>query len=104
MATVAAIVGQELPVGAAEDSVNFLPTLLDPSKSVRQDLIHHSRKGEFAIRDGDWKLITDTQRTPIQLFNIAKDLPEKNNLYERHPEVVKRLAKKLVKTSEQNEK
>jgi arylsulfatase A len=95
MATAAAIVGHELPAGAAEDSVNLLPTLLDPTKSVRQDLVHHSRSGEFAIRDGDWKLITDSKKKPIQLFNIGNDLAEKNNVYEQHPEVVKRLAAKL---------
>jgi arylsulfatase A len=95
MATAAAIVGHELPAGAAEDSVNLLPTLLDPTKSVRQDLVHHSRSGEFAIRDGDWKLITDSKKKPIQLFNIGNDLAEKNNVYEQYPEVVKRLAAKL---------
>lgn len=97
MATVAAIVGHELPADAAEDSVDLLPTLLSPTKSVREDLVHHSRSGEFAIRDGDWKLITDSKRTPIQLFNIGNDLAEKNDLYKQHPEVVKRLADKLEK-------
>jgi arylsulfatase A len=95
MATAAAIVGHELPAGAAEDSANLLPTLLNSTKSVRQDLVHHSRSGEFAIRDGDWKLITDSKKKPIQLFNIGNDLAEKNNVYEQHPEVVKRLAAKL---------
>jgi acetyl esterase/lipase len=100
MASVAALIGHDLPNDAAEDSVSLLPTLLDPSKSVRQDLIHHSRRGEFAIRDGDWKLITDSERKPMQLFNIANDLAEKNNVYEQHPEVVKRLAAKLEEQCE----
>ena len=94
-ATVAALVGHKLPDDAAEDSVNLLPTLLDSTKKVRQDLIHHSRRGEFAIRDGDWKLITDSKRKPIQLFNISNDLAEKNDLHKKHPMVVKRLAHKL---------
>ena len=94
-ATVAALVGHKLPDDAAEDSVNLLPTLLDSTKKVRQDLIHHSRRGEFAIRDGDWKLITDSKRKPIQLFNISNDLAEKNELYKKYPIVVKRLAHKL---------
>jgi arylsulfatase A-like enzyme len=55
MATVAAIVDHKLPENTAEDSVNLLPTLLDPKKRVRQNLVHHSVSGEFAIRDGDWK-------------------------------------------------
>ena len=97
MATVATIVGHELPADAAEDSANLLPTMLNASKSVRQNLVHHSRSGEFAIRDGDWKLITDHKRKPILLFNIGNDLVETNNLYDQHPEVVKRLADKLEK-------
>ena len=97
MATVAAIVGHELPADAAEDSVNLMPTLLNASRSVRQDLVHHSRSGEFAIRDGDWKLITDSKRKPVLLFNVGNDLAETNSLYDQHPEVVKRLADKLEK-------
>jgi arylsulfatase A-like enzyme len=95
MATVAAIVGHTLPDNAAEDSVNLLPTLLDPTKSVRQNLVHHSVSGEFAIRDGDWKLILDKNKKPKQLFNLASDLEEKNNLYTEYPELVKRLVAKL---------
>ena len=95
MATVAAIVGHRLPDDAAEDSANLLPTLLDATRQVRQDLVHQSRSGEFAIRDGDWKLITDSKKKPTQLFHIGSDLAEKNDLYEKHPEVVKRLATKL---------
>ena len=97
MATVAAIVGHELPPDAAEDSANLLPTLLNASTSVRQDLVHHSRDGEFAIRDGDWKLITDSKRKPLLLFNMDKDLAETKNLFDQHPEIVKRLADKLEK-------
>lgn len=101
MASVAAIIGHDLPNDAAEDSVSLLPTLLDPTKSVRQDLIHHSRRGEFAIRisddEGDWKLITDRERRPIQLFNISNDLAEKNDLYDKYPKVVNRLTHKLDK-------
>ena len=95
MASVAAIVGHELSADVAEDSVSLLPTLLDPTQSVRQDLVHHSRRGEFAIREGDWKLITDSERKPVQLFNIAADLGEKKDVFHTHPERVKRLTDKL---------
>ena len=95
MATVAAIVGHKLPDDACEDSASLLPTLLDSTQSVRQDLVHHSRSGEFALRVGDWKLITDSSRKPIQLFNIGTDLGEKHSVFKTHPEVVKRLADKL---------
>lgn len=95
MATIAAIVGHKLPDNSAEDSVNLLPTLLDPTKAVRQTLVHHSVSGEFAIRDGDWKLILDKNKTPKQLYNLRSDLAEVNDLYAKHPGVVKRLVAKL---------
>lgn len=102
MATLAAIVGHPLPNDAAEDSTNLLPTLLDSTKTVRQELIHHSVSGEFAIRDGDWKLITDRKQTPVKLFNIANDLAEKNDVYAKHPKIVNRLAAKLKQQCQSN--
>jgi arylsulfatase A-like enzyme len=95
MATVAAIVDHKLPNDAAEDSVNLLPTLLDSAKPVRQDIVHHSAVGGFAIRDGDWKLILPKGKTCQQLYNMGNDLAEKKNVFKEHPEVIKRLADKL---------
>ena len=94
MATVAAIVGHELPGNAAEDSVNILPTLLDPTEQVRQNLVNHSVRGEFAIREGNWKLIPSVGKM-MQLYDLADDPAEKNNLSEKHPEIVERLSTKL---------
>ena len=97
IATVATIVGHKLHNDTAEDSISILPTLLDASKSVRQDLIHHSVTGVFAIRDGDWKLIVDDTKKKInyQLYNLDSDPAERNDMYSKEPEVGKRLADKL---------
>ena len=57
MATVAEIVEFKLPNDAAEDSISFLNVLKGADKSSRTDVIHHSIEGEFAIRQGNWKLI-----------------------------------------------
>lgn len=61
MATIADLLNISLPKNAGEDSMSFLPILLDNSNDllVRKDLIHHSSLGVFAIRKGDWKLIVD---------------------------------------------
>ncbi len=115
LATCAAIVGQDLPEDAAEDSFNLLPLLLgeSPSEPIRPATIHHSAQGMFAIRSGDWKLIEGlgtggfTAPRSIdpstlgpedprgQLYNLAEDIAESNNLYNEHPEVVERLTKML---------
>ena len=48
-----------------------------------------------AIRQGDWKLIYYHADRRYELFNLAEDLGEKNNLAENEPAVVTRLAKTL---------
>jgi arylsulfatase A-like enzyme len=58
-ATFAAMLGQTLPPGAGEDSVNISKVLSekeDKSLAARA-IVHHSVSGQFAIRQGDWKLI-----------------------------------------------
>jgi hypothetical protein len=59
----------------------------------------------LAVIDGDWKLIrrgvpileSKESKTPeIELYNIAKDMGEQNNLASKHPERVNTLLAKLV--------
>lgn len=108
MATYAAIVDEELPDNAAEDSYNILSVLLGEKseKPIRESIIHHSSTGVFSIRRRDWKLILETQGSggwpppydkgpkpgsPGQLYNIVEDAQEQNNLWDEHPEIVERL-------------
>jgi arylsulfatase A-like enzyme len=105
MATIAAIVGHDLPEECAEDSFCMLPVFRGeiPEKPIRQTVVHHSGGGLFAVRAGDWKLvfgkgsggftkINVPKDAPAgQLFNLADDPAEKKNLYEELPEVVERL-------------
>ena len=115
-ATMASIVGHELPENAAEDSEDMLPALLEKEGvNVREAIVHHSMDGMFAIRQGDWKLIeglgsggfTAPRRvkpTPDgpkgQLYNLADDPTEQVNLYQKHPEIVARLHELLAKYKE----
>lgn len=107
MATAAEITGAELPATAAEDSFSFLPDLLGSGKGARASLIHHSINGQFAIREGNWKLAfcpgsggwsvpadveARNQGLPtVQLYDLAADAGEKENLQAARPEVVERL-------------
>ena len=111
-ATVAELIGQ--PIGGehpgGEDSVSFLPQLLGTSSAPsRASLVVHSAKGNFAIRDGEWKYIEGKPHpavpakalTPMaeeyrpQLYRLSNDPAEKNNLLATQPDVVRRLAAQL---------
>ncbi len=85
MATIAAIVNYKLTGDMGEDSFNALPALLGEGGVVRESIVHHNARDEFAIRKGSWKLVQG------QLFNIKDDLREKNDIASEHPDVVEEL-------------
>ncbi len=108
LATCAAIVNAELPADAGEDSYNILPALLgEKVKSpIREATVHTSIKGVHAIRQGKWKLIfargsggwtSGKVSTPGQLYDMEKDPDESENLYDKRPDVVKRLTALMEK-------
>ncbi|HUT25298.1 MAG TPA: arylsulfatase [Sumerlaeia bacterium] len=111
MATCAAIVGEKLAPDAAEDSYNVLPALLGEKRAapIRETTVHHSGGGMFAVRQGPWKLIlgrgsggwTKGDRgedlPPGQLYNMAENPSETENLYTMRPDMVERLTAILEK-------
>ena len=115
MRTLASVVGATLPDGVGIDSYNILPLLLgEKAGPVRDITIHTSkvlaiRKGEYKYLDGKgsggFTKIKETRDAPPgQLYNLQTDLGETNNLYQQHPEMVKRLKAQLeeLKKSEGN--
>ena len=114
MATCAGIVGAKLPYNAGEDSYNILPALVGEktNRPIREAVIHHSAWGSYGIRQGEWKLLLvrgvgdgppakDESLPAGQLYNIVQDFGETNNLYDKHPEIVKRLTALLDKYLEE---
>lgn len=108
MATCAEILGVKLPNNAGEDSVSILPALVGVDKApLREAVVHHSIWGNFAIRQGQWKLELcndsggwgkgSVQDAPGQLYDVSKDVGERTNEYNQHPEIVSRLTKLLEK-------
>lgn len=110
MATCAAIIGVDLPDNAGEDSYNLLPAFVGKGNDipVREATVHHSVRGMFAIRQGEWKLIMgkgsggwsgggEDNSAPGQLYNLREDTGETNNLYEQRPDVVLQLRSLLEK-------
>jgi len=113
VATSAAITGAKLPNDAAEDSVNMLPALLGDdsvgshvSKPLREAIVHHASNGVFAIRQGNWKLVLNTEGsggwppprggdpvpgTPGQLYDLEADPGEQANLWDKRKDIVSKL-------------
>jgi len=107
MATSADLAGATLPANAGEDSVSFAPALKGEAiESSRKGIVHHSVSGQFAYRDGKWKLLMTRASggwtrekmsvdAPAQLYDMESDPEEQNNLYKAHPEIVERLIAQL---------
>jgi hypothetical protein len=84
MATIAAIVGHELPApaSAAEDSYNILPALTGAviDRPLRPAMIVHSADGVFALRQGPWKWIEGKPyQGPDELNKTPKGTPKMIN-------------------------
>ncbi|OHB64153.1 MAG: hypothetical protein A2Y76_04095 [Planctomycetes bacterium RBG_13_60_9] len=93
MATAAEIVGAKLPDNAGEDSVSLVSEFLGTGKGpARAATVHQSMAGDFAIRQGDWKLIyfKDGRRA---LYHLPSDLSETKDVLVENPEIVARLTK-----------
>jgi len=70
-------------------------TISEGKPSPRTEVIYIVEPFRAAVRQGDWKLLW---RTPlpghIELFDIAQDPSEQNNLATQHPEKVADLQKR----------
>ena len=94
-------------IGGVIDGISFANILrgnTEPNASTRSLHWHFPNhwgpKGPgigpySAIRCGNWKLIHYYDGRPTELFNIADDLGESNNLAIQNPEIAKKLADKL---------
>lgn len=107
LASLAALTGQKLPEGAGPDSVNVLPALLGDSPHGRDHLVQQG--GALSLRVGAWKYI-EPRRGPRwnrntgielgndpdgQLYNLAQDLGETNNLIRVYSDRAAELAARL---------
>ena len=87
LATMAEILGVELPDDAGEDSFSLLAAMRAEEHGVplRGPIIHHGGGDRYAIRDGDWKLLLGPAP---ELYDLSQDLGETTNRAGDHADVV----------------
>jgi arylsulfatase A-like enzyme len=123
LATFAAILGVRLPAGSGEDSLDVSRAWFGPlgQAPVRPSVVLQAARGsEYAVREGDWKLVehenrpsphfsskslqeaVTRQRQALpkrdELFNLAADPSETNNVATANPEIVAHLRNVLGDT------
>lgn len=114
LATCADILDEKLADNAGEDSVSNLPVWLGEQyeKPLRDATVHHSINGSFSIRQGNWKLefcpgsggwsspqpdSDEVKGLPaIQLYDLNADIGERDNLQDKHPEIVNHLSELMT--------
>jgi len=76
------------------EGISMLPLLLGKEREGHQQLAWYWSKNR-ALRQGDWKLVWDKLNPDKtwELYNIAKDRCEVNNLADEQPDRVKAMAK-----------
>ena len=105
--TIAALTGKPLPATNKIDGLDVSGLWKGTVKeSPREEFLHYTSRGAIeGIRSGNWKLLVKKPRAPrrqsgtkannkppqLYLFDLAKDVGEKNNLAQAKPEVVKKL-------------
>jgi arylsulfatase A-like enzyme len=109
LASLAALLGQKTPP-QARDGQNYLAALLGKDKKGRADLVIHTQSGQsHALVEAEWKYIvpgpgpkmsvptnTELGNAPYpQLYNLKTDEGETQNLAEKFPDLVKRMAQRL---------
>ncbi len=102
-----ALANVPLPSGVAFDGEDFSATWLGKQTTKRRAPLFweygrntnsfafpegKDRSPNVAVRDGNWKLLIHADGTGAELYDLAKDVAEQNNLAESQAAVTKRLS------------
>ena len=95
--TLCAIAGTKPPAGRALDGADITP-LFDGKPVRRPHPLYWqydfaiSKPWQVSLRDGPWKLVANATLTEFELYDVADDVGEKQNLAAEKPEQVRRMA------------
>jgi arylsulfatase A len=88
--TMAQLCEVPLPTDRPIDGRSLWPVIDDASASPPHERLHWAHyDGTFAAREGDWKMVSDTQGT--WLSDLVQDPGERANVAAQNPDVMRRL-------------
>ena len=97
-ASILAAAGASVPGDAKLEGINLLPLINAGAKPIPRTLfwrVTTAGLNQRAVRDGDWKLLIDGN-VRVMLFDVARDLIERNDVVAANTAVAKRLHDKLL--------
>ncbi|MCI0738955.1 MAG: arylsulfatase [Gemmataceae bacterium] len=103
--TLAALAGASTGKCKPLDGLNVWETVAQGKPSSRSEIVYNIEPFRGALRQGDWKLIWRTLLpSSVDLYNLAEDSSEKNNLAAQHPEKVAALQQRLETLAKESAK
>jgi arylsulfatase A-like enzyme len=93
--TAAAAARAQLPAGPAIDGVDLMPYIRGRRSTSPHDILFWRFGQQHAVRKGNWKLVRLAQQ-PDELYDLASDISESNNLAAAKPDVVQKLSEELA--------
>src|SRR5215472_1073111 len=94
--TIAALAGAPTAKCKPLDGANVWDTIAQGKPSPRTEIVYNIEPFRAALRQGDWKLIWRTVLpSNVELYNIAEDPYEKNNLAGANPDKVAAMQQRL---------
>jgi len=91
------------------DGISILPEILGKKQKVKHEYIYWEYPeygGQQAVRIGNWKAFRgklNKEDSPIQLFDLSKDIQEQNDVAAQHPEIVAKIAEIMKKEHQEPE-
>ena len=92
--TIAEITGQ--PQINSKDGISYAQTLFGRQSEEREYTVYSSYMGPAIVTKDGWKLRYFSPKDIFQLYNVAEDYKEQNELSDSYPERVEQLKRILI--------
>ena len=88
----------EAPKGIKLDSASILPLLQGKTFTRPRPLYWRNTFHVFqvALRDKEWKIVSNSKRTEFELYNLRLDPRETSDLSQHYPEIFEKMKKTLI--------